>query len=75
MTGDDPETVEETAEADDDEELVLGSEAMEPAPEPEETPAPEGEAPRVASGGGTLFERMSNLTRGGSSSSDDDEGE
>ena len=36
-------------------------------------------APRVASGGGTLFERMSNLTRGGAKSdedaSDDEDGE
>ncbi len=32
-------------------------------------------APRVASGGGTLFERMSNLTRGGSKTDEDQDGE
>lgn len=59
-----------TTEPDDDE-LVLGDENVEPAPEEvdeESQDAP----PRVASGGGTLFERMSNLTRSGGKS--DDEG-
>ena len=39
------------------------------------TAAPDAPAPRVASGGGTLFERMSNLTRGGSKADDEDDGE
>lgn len=45
-----------------EDELVLGSESMQP--EKEQRPTRAEPAPRVASGGGTLFERMSNLTRG-----------
>ncbi len=58
-------------------ELVLGEDAIQFDDE-EEAAAPSNAppAPRVATGGGTLFERMSNLTRGGSKSDDDDgEGE
>ena len=58
-----------------EDELVLGGDSMQPAAE--ETAEPEAEdsseAPRVASGGGTLFERMSNLTRGGAKA--DEEGD
>ncbi|WP_422344280.1 cell division protein FtsZ [Parasphingorhabdus sp.] len=61
-----------------EDELVLGDETMQPVDAEEATPAPSEAAPRVASGGGTLFERMSNLTRGGNKaddeSEDDDEG-
>jgi cell division protein FtsZ len=50
-----------------DDELVLGSEAEHVATyqdeEPEPAPQAEPVAPRVTSGGGTLFERMSNLRR------------
>ncbi|MEP2989548.1 MAG: cell division protein FtsZ [Parasphingorhabdus sp.] len=58
----------------DDDELVLGDENVEPvaeevAAEPESHSAP----PRVASGGGTLFERMSNLTRGSGKSDEEDD--
>ena len=61
-----------------EEELVLGDEAIQY--DDEEAPAsstasPVPPAPRVATGGGTLFERMSNLTRGGSKSDDDDDSE
>ncbi|HEY9092366.1 cell division protein FtsZ [Parasphingorhabdus sp.] len=45
-----------------EDELVLGSDSMQP--EKEQRPTRSEPAPRVASGGGTLFERMSNLTRG-----------
>lgn len=54
-----------------EEELVLGGDSMQPVEE--ETPASAEPAPRVASGGGTLFERMSNLTRGGNKSDEDGE--
>ncbi|WP_109357564.1 cell division protein FtsZ [Sphingorhabdus sp. EL138] len=54
-----------------EEELVLGGDAMQPVEE--EAPASAEPAPRVASGGGTLFERMSNLTRGNNKA--DEEGE
>jgi cell division protein FtsZ len=59
--------------APEEDELVLGDDAQ--LDEEEEAPAssPTPPAPRVATGGGTLFERMSNLTRGGSKSDDDDE--
>jgi cell division protein FtsZ len=55
---------------------VLGDDAIqldddEPAPAARQAPP----APRVATGGGTLFERMSNLTRGGSKSDEADGGE
>ncbi|GAB5487963.1 MAG: hypothetical protein Pars2KO_15330 [Parasphingorhabdus sp.] len=61
------------AEGEEDE-LVLGDENVEPVQEdvPEEQGSQEA-PPRVASGGGTLFERMSNLTRGGKSDDSDDE--
>tara|TARA_R110000824_G_scaffold32788_7_gene105667 strand:- start:8958 stop:10493 length:1536 start_codon:yes stop_codon:yes gene_type:complete len=59
-----------------DDELVLGDDAIQlddedTAPAARQAPP----APRVATGGGTLFERMSNLTRGGSKGDDDDDGE
>ena len=61
---------------DEEDELVLGDDAIQHDDEETsgsgvQTPP----APRVASGGGTLFERMSNLTRGGSRSEEDDGGE
>jgi cell division protein FtsZ len=37
-----------------------------------EAAAPAAKAPRVATGGGTLFERMSSLSRGGARSDDED---
>ena len=60
----------------DEDELVLGDDAIQ-LDDDEATgsgvqPPP---APRVASGGGTLFERMSNLTRGGSKTDEDEDGE
>lgn len=63
----------------DDDELVLGDENVEPlTEESSEEPMSNDAPPRVASGGGTLFERMSNLTRGGGKSEengdDDDDG-
>jgi cell division protein FtsZ len=62
-----------------EDELVLGDEAIQYDDE-EEAPAsssasPAPPAPRVATSGGTLFERMSNLTRGGSKGDDDDDGD
>ncbi|MEW4466397.1 cell division protein FtsZ [Parasphingorhabdus sp. JC815] len=53
-----------------EDELILGGESIQP--EPENKPAKSEPAPRVVSGGGTLFERMSNLTRGTKS---EDEGQ
>ncbi len=67
-------------------ELVLGSEEMvevapeAPAPTPSglqpeaivPAPAPTEPAPRVAQGGGTLFERMSNIARGNAKADHDD---
>ncbi|WP_067512879.1 hypothetical protein [Porphyrobacter sp. CCH7-A1] len=52
---------------------------QEPAPfvaPPAQTADPVAKAPRVATGGGTLFERMSSLSRGGARSEDegDDDG-
>jgi len=61
-----PEAAADDSASSDDDELVLGEEVA------EEAAAPADPAPRVASGGGTLFERMSNLTRSGSDDSDDD---
>jgi|TARA_R110002033_G_scaffold124429_1_gene166466 cell division protein FtsZ len=63
--------------APEEDELVLGDDAIQ-RDEEEQAPArrsasPAPPAPRVATGGGTLFERMSNLTRGGSKSDDDDD--
>lgn len=58
--------------ADDEDELVLGDENVEPAAdEVAEEQGSQDAPPRVASGGGTLFERMSNLTRGGGKSDED----
>ena len=62
-----------------EDELVLGDDAIQ-LDEEEEAPAktsasPVPPAPRVATSGGTLFERMSNLTRGASKSDEDDDGE
>jgi cell division protein FtsZ len=69
------------AEADD--ELVLGAESMpdqqdasEPADEPMRSPLVQKPAAAAGAGGGTLFERMSRLSRGGSVSADgDDDGD
>ncbi len=54
-----------------EEPLELGSEQAAPESEtpteeakPDVVPEPDDPAPRIASGGGTLFERMSNLSRG-----------
>ena len=71
--------------AEDDDELVLGADMADgaaPAParkgaDRSATPAADAAkdgkaAPRVASGGGTLFERMSNMARGGSKGDGDD---
>ena len=74
---------------DDSDELVLGEDAGEEAPEPEATPSRgrrrglvsgDGEAaPKPApplpqgGGGGTLFERMAKLSRGGAPEEEDDE--
>lgn len=55
----------------DDDELVLGGEEMQPTDGGE----PAAKAPRVATGGGTLFERMSNLTRGNAQAEDEVEEE
>jgi cell division protein FtsZ len=59
-----------------EDELVLGDDAIQRDDE-QEAPASTAAspAPRVATGGGTLFERMSNLTRGGSKSDEADDGE
>ncbi|ASK86890.1 cell division protein FtsZ [Sphingorhabdus sp. SMR4y] len=59
-----------------EDELILGDDAIQPAEEdtaPAASQAPP--APRVATSGGTLFERMSNLTRGGSKGDDAEDGE
>lgn len=66
-----PGSAEEEAPED---ELVLGGDSAQ-AVEAGDAAAPDAPAPRVASGGGTLFERMSNLTRGGSKADDEDDGE
>jgi cell division protein FtsZ len=74
----------ELAESDDDDMLELGSSDIAgdlAATENEEAEqaangyAGDAAAPRISSGGGTLFERMSNLSRGLGSSDDDDEEE
>ncbi len=58
-----------------EDELVLGSEAehVETYDDEAPAPAPEPVAPRVTSGGGTLFERMSNLRRSANQEDDSDE--
>ncbi len=56
-----------------EDELVLGDDAIHVDEEPAEAPEAEAPAPRVATGGGTLFERMSNLTRGGSKAEEEEE--
>ncbi len=63
-------------EAASDDTLELGGmQAGEEAPAaenaPDVAPEPEGPAPKIASGGGTLFERMSNLSRGMNRDEDD----
>ncbi|MEP0729084.1 MAG: cell division protein FtsZ, partial [Parasphingorhabdus sp.] len=61
-------------EAEDDE-LVLGDDSIQPADEDASSAGSDAApAPRVATGGGTLFERMSNLTRSGSKSDEEDDG-
>lgn len=75
-----PETASADVEADSDGDLLeLGSaeaveaEAEQPAYQPADvTPAPERAAPRISTGG-TLFERMSNLSRGLSRSDEDED--
>ncbi len=59
------------SEEPEEEELVLGGEDMQ-ADGDDHAADP---APRVASGGGTLFERMSNLTRGNNKAEDEEEGD
>lgn len=54
-----------------EDELVLGGDTMQPVDE--DAPASDEPAPRVASGGGTLFERMSNLTRGGNKADEEND--
>jgi cell division protein FtsZ len=69
------------AEGDDDELLELGSsnlaedevDVAEVVPADTSSFAGDAAAPRISSGGGTLFERMSNLSRGLTSSDDEDE--
>jgi len=57
-----------------EDELVLGDDTIQPLDTDDAAKPAAGEpAPRVASGGGTLFERMSNLTRGGNKA--DEEGD
>ncbi|MEH6756134.1 MAG: cell division protein FtsZ [Parasphingorhabdus sp.] len=56
-----------------EDELVLGGDAMQPVEEA--SPKMADRAPRVASGGGTLFERMSNLTRGNKADDENDDDE
>lgn len=60
------------SEEPEEEELVLGDDSMQPLEEEDAAPPAE-PAPRVASGGGTLFERMSNLTRGSNKDDEADE--
>ncbi|MFK7843022.1 MAG: cell division protein FtsZ [Sphingorhabdus sp.] len=58
-----------------DDELVLGDDSIQPADEDASSAGSDAApAPRVATGGGTLFERMSNLTRSGSKSDEEDDG-
>lgn len=58
-----------------DDELVLGDDSIQPDDEEGHSAGSDaGPAPRVATGGGTLFERMSNLTRSGSKSEEEDDG-
>ncbi|ATW04170.1 cell division protein FtsZ [Sphingorhabdus sp. YGSMI21] len=65
-----------TSSAPEEDELILGDDAIQPAEEDTAPPASQAPpAPRVATGGGTLFERMSNLTRGGSKGDDAEDGE
>ncbi|MGH8338114.1 MAG: hypothetical protein ACRETL_15120, partial [Gammaproteobacteria bacterium] len=73
----DDETGEAAADDDDllelGEALVAGPEQERPAYQPVDvTPAPERPAPRISTGG-TLFERMSNLSRGLTRADDDDD--
>ena len=71
----------------DADELLLDATSVEKAPEPAPAPAPApaayvapaaepaapgSKAPRVATGGGTLFERMSSLSRGGARGEEED---
>jgi cell division protein FtsZ len=55
---------------DQEDELVLGAESADPSQAEPERPVPA--APRVAAAGGTLFERMSGLSRGIGKAADDD---
>ncbi|HEX7783633.1 MAG TPA: cell division protein FtsZ [Sphingobium sp.] len=55
---------------DQEDELVLGAENADPTQAEPERPTPA--APRVAAAGGTLFERMSGLSRGIGKAADDD---
>ncbi|SNS61622.1 cell division protein FtsZ [Sphingopyxis indica] len=54
-------------------ELVLGEPAAPVASQPAPAPAPAEEAPARPIGGGTLFERMSRLSRGGAPAETDDD--
>jgi cell division protein FtsZ len=58
---------------DPEDELVLGEENAEPAAKADQATPPAPSAPRVAAAGGTLFERMSGLSRGLKANEDDNE--
>ncbi len=62
----------DVAEADEEEAAQEASETPEWQPQVDVTPAPAQPAPRISTGG-TLFERMSNLSRGLSRSDDDED--
>ncbi|CAO1654345.1 cell division protein FtsZ [Parasphingorhabdus sp. NYA22] len=64
-----------TGSAPEEDELILGDDAIQPEDDPAPAASQAPPAPRVATGGGTLFERMSNLTRGGSKGDEADDGE
>ena len=63
---------EESEEADDTLELGGADMAVEGDAEADPAANTDADAPRIASGGGTLFERMSNLSRGITGKDDDD---
>jgi len=55
-------------------ELVLGEPAAPAASDPAPAPQPAEEAPARPIGGGTLFERMSRLSRGGATAESGEDG-
>jgi len=71
-----------TTEEPEEDELILGDEAIQSDGDAVEAPAGEMNegtasepAPRVATSGGTLFERMSNLTRSSKATDEDEDAE